>query len=263
MARPISQFILKPGRLAEQAAILCGVLAGHVLVGILLCWSHQTPAPISGQEGQVALISLVEAMPATERQPIRQAKSKPVSKAMTLSQPAHNAVISEATPISPPEPAASQLSEADALAVEAFNPATAMGEPNSPCDLTATLAGVFAQSPEVQQGLAELPEAKRSVANAIMLWDGQWSPESQSGGHGLLRALLVKAVSAARPDCLLQSNKGPVLFLVPDHQTTVVLAIGSGEWHWGDLLADMPSAAPAMAVNNYFLSPASAVQAAP
>ena len=146
------------------------------------------------------------------------------------------------------------LSDAETTALETFEP-TAEGSPDQPCNLTGMLATAFAQSPEVQQGLAELPAEQRSVANAIDLWDGQWPVDSTSGGKGLLRALLVKAITTARPDCLTRTNRGPALFLIPDNHSTVVLAVGSGEWSWGDLIAPADSLQPVAA--DYFAGLAS------
>ncbi len=147
-----------------------------------------------------------------------------------------------------------QLSDAEAAALDAFQPA-AEGTPDQPCNLTGMLATALAQSSEVQQGLAELPTEQRSVANAIDLWDGQWPEDSSSGGKGLLRALLVKAVTAARPDCLTVANHGPALFLIPDSHTTVVLAVGSGDWRWGDLITPSDPLQPVAA--DYFAGLAS------
>ncbi len=120
--------------------------------------------------------------------------------------------------------------------VSAFQPST-MGTPGSVCDVTQQLAQTFGASPEVRQGIAAIPAKGRSVANAVMLWDGHWAEGTQSGGMAVLRALLVKAIVSSRSECLQAQNQGPVLFLIPDNNTTVVLAIGSGQWRWADILA--------------------------
>lgn len=129
-----------------------------------------------------------------------------------------------------------QLSQAETLALAAFHPDLGGGQAPG-CNLAHALADTFTGSPEVRQSLDELPVSQRSVANAVMLWDGQWSQDSLSGGKALLRALLIKAVAGARPECLSAVNHGPVLFYVPDAAATVVIAVGSGDWRWGDLMA--------------------------
>ena len=260
-------------RSIERAGIVCAVLTGHVLVFLLMAFQFKPPAsaPI-GVEGQVVMASLVPAMPvARPSPPARKARPKPAIPTKPV-EVAHVAPTPDG--LKPPEPetvadapapaddpgqdSELQLSDSDALALEQFQPAAATGEANTPCNLTAMLAGAFTQSPAVRQGLGELPASERSVANAVNLWDGQWPEDSDSGGKALLRSLLVKAITAARPDCLTQPNRGPVLFLVPEDHSMAVLAIGSGDWTWGDLLD-----APSVQSNNYFLTLASGTTIAP
>lgn len=254
-------------RATRRAWVPLVVLAGHGLLLALLCWTGIPRAPIPmGDEGllPVSLVAIAPAVHAAKPPPMM---SKQAIKAAEPVEPLSEEGLAPAE-IQPeaeasPESTAPQLSEADALALEQFNPPAQTGAPGTPCELTATLAGLFAQSPEVKQGLAGLPTSQRSVANAVMLWDGQWPEDSLTGGQALLRSLLVKAVSTARPDCLQKINQGPVLFLVPEQQTTVVLAVGSGQWRWADLLADQPSGATLIAANNYFTPAASVISSGP
>ena len=257
----------------ERAGIICAVLTGHVLVFMLMAFQFKpaVSAPV-GVEGQIVMASLVSAMPVAKPSPPAR-KSRPrvteTPKAATvthkapapegLKPPEPEAVAqTQATPHGPGDDGALVLSDSDALALEQFQPAASAGEPNTPCGLTAMLTAAFSQSPAVRQGLDELPASERSVANAVNLWDGQWPDDSATGGKALLRSLLVKAITSARPDCLTQPNRGPVLFLVPESHTMAVLAVGSGEWTWGDLL-DAPSVQP----SNYFLTLASQTTIAP
>lgn len=240
------------------------VLAGHGLLLALLCWTGTPRAAISiGDEGLLP-VSLVTIAPAVQASSTP-ASSKPAIKVAEQTEPLSEQGLApaETQHEASSESTEPQLSQADALALEQFNPPAQTGAPGTPCELTATLASLFAQSPAVKQGLAGLPPSQRSVANAVMLWDGQWPADSLTGGQALLRSLLVKAVSAARPDCLQQINQGPVLFLVPEQQTTVVLAIGSGQWRWADLLADQPSDVTTIAANNYFTPVASVISSGP
>jgi len=94
----------------------------------------------------------------------------------------------------------------------------------------------FSHSPIVRQGVAELPAGEKSVANAVQMWDGAWATETTSGGMALLRGLLTREVDAAPADCRSQVNTGPVFFLVPDGEAMVVVAVGSGQWTWGQLV---------------------------
>ncbi|MGA9659449.1 MAG: hypothetical protein WBQ60_10165, partial [Asticcacaulis sp.] len=278
-------------KLFERAVIVTSVLAGHILLGILLCW--QGPPAFArdlGAKGQVVTLSLVDARALEPvSQPAHPVTTKPepeVAQATPAKQPVSDAP-SESAPkqeitqavdetglkpatvtadaLSPDitepdnsEPSSSEvaLSEADMATLAAFAPdaAASQGTPDAPCHLTQSLAQIFAQSPEIKQALTDLPASERSVANAVMLWDGGWSPESRTGGRGLLRALLIKAIADARDDCLSQINRGPVLFMVPDTQATVVVAVGSGLWRWGDVLAGNENLQKTLLAGDFFIS---------
>ncbi len=256
-------------RILKRTAIVSVVFAGHLGVLWLLCLNGQTlPRPNDGFAGQAVAATLVEGIPesAATSQPKHQAEpQKKTAKAVvqpTAHEPSPLAMsdpsdeLAEATSVEASD--APQLSDSEGEAVQQFDVGGMQGDPSQPCNLTGALASGFARSPQVKAGLDELPVAERSVANAVMLWDGQWPQETQTGGKALLRALLIKSLSAARPDCLNQVNSGPVLFFVPDGDTTAVVAIGSGQWRWGDL---MP--APLMASNNFFAQLASETHTLP
>ena len=130
----------------------------------------------------------------------------------------------------------SVLSDADTQALSQFQPASAQIGAGQPCNLTSAVVHDFSQSPTVRQGVAELPPGEKSVANAVQIWDGAWPAETQSGGMALLRGLLIREINAAPAACLTQINTGPVFFMVPDGEATVVVAVGSGQWTWGQLL---------------------------
>lgn len=257
---PLGQTQPKPFT-ARNAAIAAGVTAAHGLVVALLCWQPTTTAlPQHGDPtASMVMLSLAPAtlMPAAPAPPVQTAPPEPPTTPETpVSPEGLEPAPLEAEPTPPAPSIAPPLTAEDAAVLAAFSPPS-LGDPTSPCNLTQSMASVFAQSPEVQYGLAALPVANRSVANAVMLWDGEWASDTQSGGKALLRGLLLKALSSARPECLNGLNRGPVLFLVPDRGTTVVLAIGSGEWRWGDLLNDETG------FGDFLLSAASKTPAAP
>lgn len=211
------------------------VVAGHILVGLALCLQLNGPGEKSaGDQGVMVTASLVLTLEPVGS--VAQSRSKPEASGHralpTAIEGLERAINSE-------ESSSPSLSEVDMALVGSFQLISA-GEPGAACNLAQDLAEAFAQSPEVQKGIAAIPASGRSVANAVMLWDGHWAEGTQSGGTALLRALLVKAVVSSRPECLLATNQGPVLFLIPDRQTTVVLAVGSGQWRWVDILTPSP-----------------------
>lgn len=128
------------------------------------------------------------------------------------------------------------LSDADAQALSRFAPASAQIGAGPACNLTPAVVRDFSQSPLVRQGVSELPAGEKSVANAVQIWDGAWPDETQSGGKALIRALLTREIAAAPADCRKQVNNGPVFFVVPDGAATAIVAVGSGQWTWGQLV---------------------------
>ena len=245
-------------RLAQRACVACAVLAGHAAVLMLMAWEmHPATSVQQGNEGRVVTVSLVNALPAASRPKANRAKVEKQIETEPVSDPA---VMEPVDPAEATEPVddAPVLSEAETQAVEAFDVASTSGEPNATCNLTQALATALSASPAVRLGLDELPLDQRSVANAVMLWDGQWPDDTRIGGKAVLRALLVKAVSTAQPQCLTAQQRGPALFLVPDNSRTVVLAVGSGLWTWGDLLAT-----PADVSGDYLLTAASGFPTTP
>ena len=234
-----------PARLrrdARRVAVTAAVLAGHGLVLMLLLMHAAPDAGLPSGAGTVALdlvgISTAEAAPQPAKKRVAKAAAirlDPVSPE-GLTPADSQTELSDATIAPTLDTSEPTLSDADAQALAQFQPAAAAGADGQACDLTPAVVRDFAQNPVVRQGVAELPAAEKSVANAVQMWDGTWPAETRTGGQALLRALLVREITAARPDCLRRPNTGPVFFMVPDGAATVVVAVGSGQWNWGQLI---------------------------
>jgi len=260
----------------ERTIVIPAVTAAHVLFFFLLGWQMKGTLPaeagFQGQSpmGHAVAVDLVAYDPTMFQTQATPAKPKaaprashpapakpPVAKVADPVTPTdHDVAPPDLTPVTTDDTSVSDqpvLSDADSQALAQFQPASAsaQGNPGAPCNLTPSLVSDFAQNPVVRQGVDELPPSDMSVANAIMMWDGSWPIETQSGGKALLRAMLVRELSASRPDCLQQVNQGPVFFFVPEVHRTVIVAIGSGVWTWGQLLAPAPmdQAAPTLTVS--------------
>lgn len=107
------------------------------------------------------------------------------------------------------------------------------------CDLTAPVQAALQSSVAVRASLPLIPPDKRSVANAIMLWKVAWLAEDQqldATAIAAIQGVVTETVAAATPECRLQPQAGPRLLLLPGAGDTVVLAVGSGQWRWQDLL---------------------------
>jgi hypothetical protein len=161
------------------------------------------------------------------------ARTVPIKTPSRATQVPERPKLSSVAPFAIPAP----MSPEDRQALSDFEPTAGSAGVDEPCDLATALANDLRQAPAAQRALLAVPASARSVADAIMMWDGQWPGDTQAGGKALLRALIEREIAAARSRCLDEINHGPHLFLVPASGTTVAIVVGSGEWRWRDLLA--------------------------
>lgn len=124
--------------------------------------------------------------------------------------------------------------EAVALAVAS----AASAAPGQTCAMTAWLQGALQENPSIQNVLPMIPRPARSVANAMMLWNAGWvDPDVRAQlGVDALREALTAGIEAAPEACRMQVIRGPELITLVVGDDATVLAIGSGEWRWQDLL---------------------------
>lgn len=124
----------------------------------------------------------------------------------------------------------------DKASVEA-SPQTA--QPGVKCNLVVALQSALQGNPNVDAALASIPRGSRSVANAIMLWDGAWVTIASPAGEAPLaplRSAIVEGLRAAPQDCREATNQGPILIPITGTPGTTVLALGSGSWRAIDLI---------------------------
>ena len=112
------------------------------------------------------------------------------------------------------------------------------------CDLSGAIQAALEGDPKTRDELALIPRQARSVANAVQLWDGVWVDPDSLGGPAItepIRVAIVNTISQAPPACSDQTVVGPRLFAVADPRGTIIVALGSGQWKWSDLLAPAPT----------------------
>lgn len=116
--------------------------------------------------------------------------------------------------------------------------AAASAAAGSACDLTQWIQKALQADPQVQQALARIPRPARSIANAIMLWDGAWvaTRATAADDTAAIRLAVISGVAAAPEACQNQATRGPELFTLNDAMGTTVVVVGSGNWKWADLL---------------------------
>lgn len=130
-----------------------------------------------------------------------------------------------------------EFDDAVSVQVAAAAAAAAISSDGDPCALGAWLQTALQNNPSVQAALSEVPRSARSVANAVMLWNGHWAEPTASAAKGMaqIRALVVAGISAAPASCQTQQIKGPVLMTIGNEADVTILAVGSGQWRWQDL----------------------------
>lgn len=198
---------------------------------LLAAFALEAPAsqPAPGAAKTIALVNVAaksETPPAPEPQPVE--APQPV--------------------VVPPPPKLETVTPIPAAPV--FNAAAAARAGfGTTCDVAHTLERGFGDDPLLSAELGRIGPGSRSVANAIMVWDGQWvdlSGDTPEDALETVRRAIVEAVRAAPPECLTQDLSGPRFVAVSRSDTTTVLVLGSGSWRWEQLLLEppMPAAPP-------------------
>lgn len=126
-------------------------------------------------------------------------------------------------------------SEASAPDIE-IAPALAAG---TPCAVGDSIQIALRDSPSVVRALELVPVDARSIADAVMLWDGRWTDAARVGGEaalGPIRAIVEASIGAAPEACRRAAVAGPRLVYVAVGRRTMILAFGSGQWAWNQLL---------------------------
>lgn len=133
-------------------------------------------------------------------------------------------------------------------AADAASTGPGRGDAGTTCPLVESLRAALEQDVRAQAALALIPRPSRSVANAVMLWDGRWIAPERVGGRrttDTVRSALATVLSATTQACRTQLNLGPVFVPVSNERETIILAFGSGAWRWEDVLKKAPPYDPA------------------
>jgi hypothetical protein len=213
----------------------------HLALMIALLRSPGPPSPPEATAGNP--IVFAEIVSLTAPTPAPPLESRPRS---APPQPAP--VSADAPGLPAPEPEPSSPGSIKAPTPEpADTPPTAQhpegdvteGVENADCQVVADLEGRLALDPRVPPALARVPASARSVANALMVWDGRWASAGSLGGEAALAPLrdaIQAGIRLSPGRCLTEPVSGPRLIALPEGSGRVMLAIGSGAWRWAALL---------------------------
>jgi len=220
--------------LRRLLVITASVLLAHLTAG---AWLALAPVPMAGMEsleGSAINLSLANLAPTDADSPQPSLSGK-------KSRPPRQSPSSPAPPASPTPPEDGPESPVADPADD--NSASVSARPwiigaDEPCDMVGGVEARMQADPAVLKALSALPPDARSVANAVMLWDGAWTlGPSPSAALLALDQGLGRALNGAPPGCLDAQVLGPRLVTLRDARGATLLVIGSGEWRWSQLSA--------------------------
>ena len=226
-----STLLLKPilrlqANLRRRHLLMPAILAAHVFILLLILLAPAQPiaAPAAASRLSVFDVAAADTLPpqAAQPEPPRMPAPQPMIE----------------LPIESPLEASPPVINAAASAQTGFG---------TSCDLAGLLAGAFENDPLLRGQLARIGPEARSVANAMMFWDGGWVPvegRAPEDAVALLRNAIVEGVRAAPPQCLGQEVAGPRFIPVKEAQGTMILVLGSANWRWEQLLSPDPQTVP-------------------
>ena len=105
------------------------------------------------------------------------------------------------------------------------------------CIPADALQSALSAAPEVRLALARVPVGDRSVADAVVIWNVDWSALASAKDAPLssVREVVTRTLQSLPPACVSETVTGPRLLLIALPRGMMVLAFGSGVWRWQDV----------------------------
>ena len=199
----------------RRAAIFMAVVAFHICIIVLLVLASHAVQPQQNQ-GSMSVFAL----------------------AASPSPPA----IQIPDPVIPVEAVVMISSPAEALAEQQSAEGDPDGDVCSPLD---EVTSKLASDPLVPLAISRVARSDRSISEAIVMWNEEWSEASATQNAPLseVRSRVLSILEGLPPECLAAPVTGPRLIAIPEQGYTTFLAFGSGEWSWQQLVEpanDMP-----------------------
>ena len=208
---------MSPEPVGRRITIFAGILAAHLVVIVLLALSKHSVQPIKKQ-GTLAVFALA-------------ASPNPPA----IPEPDPVILIEVPDPINPIEPKEIVPSPEEVHAEQQNAEGDPDGEICSPLDaVTAQLIS----DPLVPLAIERVAPSDRSISEAIVMWNAEWSVAAASDEAPLadVRSRVVAILESLPLDCLATPVIGPRLVAIPEQGFTTFLAFGSGEWTWQQLV---------------------------
>ncbi len=203
---------------SRRLAVLAAVVGGHVVaIALVLASRSSLPAP-SPKPHAISLM----AVDTTLSPPIAAVPPTMPSK-LRVDQP-----------VPEPRPASKSSESVSDVAAE--------------CTALDTVAKAIMGDPTVLASIHHAPMETRSIADAIVIWNAQWSEAAIAADAPLepVRLSVQATLSAVDEGCLDQAIAGPRLVPIPNGEGTTFLVFGSGSWSLRQLLAETEPARAAI-----------------
>lgn len=200
-------------RSLRKSLLFTSVALAHLVIIVLLVVSRHA-APSSETQGNLSVFSL-SAAPSQPSIPVK----APV-------------IIQEIKPISttPAEAFAEQQQSAEG---------DPEGEVCSPIDVVTTQ---LTNDPAVPAEIDMVPRTDRSISEAIVVWNAEWSSSAIADDAPLrnVRDRIESTLAELPVECLETPVAGPRLIPIMIDGSTTFLAFGSGQWTWQQLIEPQP-----------------------
>lgn len=202
--------------------LFMSVLSAHLVIIVLLVLSRYA-APSHEKQGKLSVFSLSAA---------------PSQPSIPLKVPV---MVQDIKPI-PATPA-------EAFAEQQQN---AEGEPDGEvCSPTDVVTMQLTSDPTVPAEIDMVPRTDRSISEAIVIWNAEWSNTALADDAPLrnVRDRIESTLAELPLECLKMPVAGPRLIPITIDGSTTFLAFGSGQWTWQQLIEPQPE--PSFAVGDW------------
>lgn len=193
---------------SKRAALLASIAATHVALLILLMTIREAPRAIARPAASISVAML----------PAEKTRPKPLRRPIVIKPtvPSQAPVVSISLPVAP-----------------AF-PAITAGKD---CAVLDQLQKSIVADPDAQAAIDQLPVEARSLSDATVIWNADWSEVANAPDAPLaaVRNDITQTLATIDSHCLSDPVVGPRMIAVPSGAQTRLLVIGSGIWSWGQL----------------------------
>lgn len=195
-----------PVKRSERATAFATVVTLHVLALLTVLATRHGSIPIVPKAGGLSVVSLPAKPPPAPAQP-----SKPEFQLV------------------PQQAASASLKSASAAA-----------SPGTACGTLELVMAALLEDPAAISAVRNAPPEARSIADAIVIWNAEWSPAAGTieAPLGAARAAISRSLATVPDPCLDEDVAGPRLLPISVGDGTTFLVVGSGMWRWRGLLID-------------------------